>query len=136
MPLPLWLVAGAAVKLAATVAVAHHVKSKSKGDTQSLELDPEIFSGIRSGEITNTIRKGRRNIEPGPLLFTAPNGEDSEEVAVTDVEVIQFQDLREEHVLQNGSENISALFGEMRRFYPELKPHSLVTVVSWNPGNE
>jgi hypothetical protein len=63
---------------------------------QSLKLALDLFPGLDTGEKTCTIRKGKRDIDLGPLLLASPCGNQSREVYVYEVRVKTLHNLTQD----------------------------------------
>lgn len=96
---------------------------------QSLKLAPDLFLGIDTGEKTCTVRKGKRDIELGPLLLESTGGNDSREVYVHEVRLKTFYNISPEEAHADGGVSVGVLKEAMKRFYPDIKDEDPVTII-------
>jgi len=96
---------------------------------QTLKLAPDLFHGIDIGEKTCTIRKGKRDINLGPLLLEATEGSDTREVFVYEVRIKTLHNLTQDEAYCDGRVTTSQLKEAMKRFYPDITPEDIITVI-------
>ena len=102
------------------------------GDTiQYLILAEDLFDGLMDGTKCSTIRKGKRDVAIGPLVFlsnTNPGG-GGYVVEVTNVEYKIYQDVTDDEAQRDGFENTRDLFAKLQEFYPDIDYKSIVTII-------
>jgi ASC-1-like (ASCH) protein len=95
-----------------------------------LRLRPDFLGAVRQGEKRVTIRKGRKQIKPGGLLLLESDHE-TLAVRVTDVVIKRFRELTIEDASAEGLPSVEALRETLLGFYPDLRDHQYVTVISF-----
>jgi len=95
----------------------------------SLHLKPELLEAVRSGRKTSTIRAGRKQLEPGPLVLEAKQG--TFLVRVTRVTCKRFRSLTDEDARKDGYSGIEQLEKELRAIYPTLGRNSFITQIEF-----
>lgn len=99
---------------------------------QELKLADELFVDLIAGYKQVTIRNGKRDIKPGPLVFTGVNDLSlSAEVNVTEVVVKQLSELTDREAQADGALNAEEMAEALKRFYPDIKPESTITIVKF-----
>lgn len=92
---------------------------------------------VRKGKKHNTIRLGKRDIEPGLLTFiNASDGNDQTKVMVTRVSYclacqITYADAKDEGLTTPGE-----VVAVLTKFYPNIKPDSIVTIIRFDQPTE
>lgn len=100
--------------------------------TQTLKLADEFFPEVFRGDKSITIRKGRRDIQLGPLVLEATDGSfPSMTVRVWKVLWKPFVDLTNEEIEADGGKDHESFLLEMQRFYPDMDWRDIVTVIEW-----
>jgi hypothetical protein len=94
-----------------------------------MRLRPEFFRAVLKGEKRITIRKGRKQVQAGLLLFESES--ETLAVHVTDVTMKRFRELTVEDAHAEGLPSIEALRKILHSFYPDLRDHQYVTVVAF-----
>lgn len=110
----------------------NRVKSPQIKDVQpqSLRIRAEYLSAIRQGKKRATIRKGKLNIQPGPLLFEC--GTDVHFVNVTSVKWRKFKSLTDADAILDGFENLEELKKVLNQIYPDLDYNTYVTLIEFD----
>jgi ABC-type lipoprotein export system ATPase subunit/GNAT superfamily N-acetyltransferase len=103
--------------------------SLSDGSLPQMRLRPEFFRAVLNGEKRITIRKGRKQVQAGLLLFESES--ETLAVHVTDVTMKRFRGLTVEDAHAEGLPSIEALRKILHSFYPDLRDHQYVTVVAF-----
>jgi len=98
---------------------------------QYLILAEDLFDGLMDGTKCSTIRKGKRDVSLGPLVFlnNKEPGGGGYVVEVTDVEYKVHQDITDEDAQKDGFESTRDLFDKLREFYPDIDEKSIVTII-------
>jgi len=102
---------------------------EARGSIPRLQLWTSLLNAIKEGTKCATVRRGRRLIKPGLLLLS--DGHDTVAVRVTSSTSKWFSHLSNEDARAEGLEDASALKTSIRHIYPDLREHSLVTVVNF-----
>ena len=98
---------------------------------QFLKLDDDQLLAIigDDGERV-TVRKGRRDIELGRLLFIGAVDETIRyEVGVTEVRHLRIVDVGDDVIEAEGFNNWVVFYNKMKHFYPDLEPTDECTVI-------
>ena len=98
---------------------------------QKLTLYEDIFDALELGKRT-TIRKGRRNIELGELLFESTETKRQKVVEVVNVYCVSLEKVELEDLKNDGFKDHQDMWEQMQRFYPGIGLEDLVTVVIFN----
>lgn len=99
---------------------------------QVLKLADDLFPALKRRGKKATIRLGKRDIEPGVLTFEATNGSYADEdVEVTRVTYTFFAHLDDADAVKDGCATADELRAALKRFYPDARPSSLVTIVEF-----
>jgi hypothetical protein len=102
-------------------------------ETQKLLCAPSVFKSLyRSKEVT--IRKGRRDIKLGNLIFENIETHEQAHVWVDSVLYCRLSDVPYEFFILDGFENTASMYECMKSFYPDITSNSEVTVVKFNKG--
>jgi len=98
---------------------------------QSLKLDDDLLLAIIGGDGERvTVRKGRRDIKLGELLFVGSKDETLRYiVSVTEVRYVRMVDVNDDVVEAEGFKNWNDFYEDMKIFYPDLDLTDEVTVV-------
>jgi hypothetical protein len=80
-----------------------------------------------SGKKTSTVRLGSRRYPLGSALIVS--GQASIPVTITDVEFMTVGDLNEAVANMEGYPSLSELLHDLKRFYPDVKMDSQITLV-------
>jgi hypothetical protein len=100
--------------------------------TQQLLLANDLFPALKNGGKRVTIRKGRRDIQLGKLLFS-PTIPDKKlkgvKVNVIEVRYKRIRDVTEDEAKGDGFWDSEDMYQGMKRFYPDLKRTDEVTFI-------
>ncbi len=100
---------------------------KEKNDGQALLIADDLMPLIKSGKKKITIRKGRRDVELGKLLFTS--SDEIQMVEVVEVRYLRVSGVSEEICKQDGFYGWVDFYEGMKRFYPDLDVSEECTIV-------
>jgi hypothetical protein len=95
-----------------------------------LLLAEDIFDALESGKLT-TIRKGRRDVSLGDLLFESVSGERQEVVNVINVHYCQLGNVYIGDLQNDGFKDHYDMWEQMRRFYPDITFEDEVTTIKF-----
>ena len=99
-------------------------------EVQKLILAEDVFDTLKDGK-TCTIRKGRRDIELGLLMFESL---EKKRLALVGIKLIiycsAFQ-IPEQYWRNDGFESVKDMIEQMKRFYPDMKGVTECTVVEF-----
>jgi len=102
---------------------------------QTLKLADDLFQGIEEGWKQATIRTGKRDITPGELLVfegaTIPDLKRT--VYVHRVSYLVAQDMTDFDAQLDGAETAGEMVQALKRFYPDIGPMSLLTLIEFVP---
>ncbi|RYM35751.1 hypothetical protein ERX46_01790 [Brumimicrobium glaciale] len=98
---------------------------------QKLTLYEDIFDALEKGKVT-TIRKGRRDIALGELLFESVETNRQQIVDVVMVYYTRLENVKREDLENDGFKNHQDMWEQMQRFYPDIGLEDEVTVVLFN----
>lgn len=101
---------------------------------QKLTLFEDIFDALEQGKLC-TIRKGRRDIQLGDLLFESIETMRPEIVQVEIVYYCRLDKVAIEDLQNDGFKDHQDLCEKMKRFYPDITPEDEVTVVKFARSN-
>ena len=98
---------------------------------QFLKLDDDLLLAIIGGDGERvTVRKGRRDIELGRLLFIGSKDETLRyEVEVSEVRYVQIIKVDDDVIEAEGFTNWHDFYNDMKKFYPDLDVCDEVTVI-------
>lgn len=98
---------------------------------QSLKLDDDLLLAIIGGDGERvTVRKGRRDIKLGELLFIGTRDEGIRYiVTVTEVRHLRVVDIDDDVVEAEGFTNWNDFYNDMKHYYPDIDLTDEVTVV-------
>jgi hypothetical protein len=102
---------------------------------QVLTLLEDIFDSLEKGKLT-TIRKGRRDIKLGDLLFESVETKRQELVYVISVHYCRLADVPLDDLQNDGFIDHQDLAERMKRFYPDIILNDEVTVVKFEKVSE
>ena len=97
---------------------------------QKLTLYEDIFDELTKGKIT-TIRKGRRKIELGKLMFGSSDEGRQKIVEVVSFYYAKLEDVEIQDLENDGFKNHQDMWEKMQRFYPDIGLEDEVTVVKF-----
>lgn len=83
-----------------------------------IKMKDTFKKDVRSGDKHDTIRRGRRNWDPGPALIRYEDG-DTDLVEITSVEYLAFS------LVPPDRQEV------LRQFYDDLQDHETMTWISW-----
>jgi|ERR1035438_3696367 hypothetical protein len=97
---------------------------------QTIKLADDLFPGLADGSKTVTLRKGYRDIKPGPMMIESTSGElPTVEVDVMEVRFKRMFDLTAEEAAADGFESLDSVIPLMQRFYPDFNENSEITLI-------
>ncbi len=98
---------------------------------QMLNLDDDLLLAIIGGEGERvTVRKGRRDIEFGSLLFVGARDSGLRYVVeVTEVRYVKVVNVPDDVIKAEGFDNWVKFYEEMKHFYPDLEPLDECTII-------
>jgi hypothetical protein len=104
---------------------------------QFLKLDDDLLLAIIGGDGERvTVRKGRRDIQLGRLLFVGATDEGLRYVVeVTEVRYLRIVNVDDDVIKAEGFDNWVALYNGMKFYYPDLEPIDECTVVYFETAN-
>ena len=103
------------------------VPSKPK---QFLALADELFQPLRKGDKKLTIRRGRRDIELGSLIFEGINDKTLwEEVEVVEIRYQRVSGVSDELCISDGFKNWVDFYQGMKKYYPDLDVSEECTII-------
>lgn len=91
----------------------------------------DTLDGIEKYEKTCTIRKGRRDIQIGDLLFESLETKRQQKVWVERVIYCWLCDVPEQYIHADGFVDAKDMLEKMRAFYPDMEMDTEVTVVEF-----
>ena len=97
---------------------------------QKLTLFEDIFDALEHGKLT-TIRKGRRDIQLGDLLFESVDTKRKEVVQVVIVYYCRLSNVAIEDLQNDGFTDHQDMWEKMKRFYPDILFDDEVTIVKF-----
>ena len=102
---------------------------------QTLKLADDLFQGIEEGWKQATIRTGKRDITPGELLVfeSATIPDLKRTVYVHRVSYLVAQDMTDFDAQLDGVETAGEMVQARKRFYPDVGPMSLLTLIEFVP---
>ena len=108
-----------------------HVIDETPEPLQSLLLDDDLLLAIIGGDGERvTVRKGRRDIQLGRLLFIGSKDETLRyEVEVSEVRYVQIINVGNDVIEAEGFDNWHDFYEDMKKFYPDLDVTDEVTVI-------
>jgi hypothetical protein len=93
--------------------------------------DKEMRRKILAGEITVSIRAGRRDYRPGPAMLCCHKEPWAVAVDITEVRHCTLWGVAFEECRANGCESGGEMLDDLRRYYPKISLDSPVTVIRW-----
>lgn len=97
---------------------------------QKLTLFKDIFDALEKGKLT-TIRKGRRDIALGELMFECVETNRQKTVEVITVYYTHLENVDMEDLKNDGFIDHRDMWEKMQRFYPDIGLNDEVTVVKF-----
>ncbi|PKR81922.1 hypothetical protein CW751_00880 [Brumimicrobium salinarum] len=98
---------------------------------QKLTLYEDVFDALENGKLT-TIRKGRRDITLGKLLFESTVEGRQKIVDVVTVYYSRLENVNIEDLENDGFKDHHDMWKKMQRFYPDITLEDEVTVIRFN----
>lgn len=99
----------------------------SRGNIPRMRVGSDLLEMLKLGTKKATVRKGRRNVQPGLLLMS--DGRESMAVRVTSSVCKRFSHLSDEDAELEGLEDSGALKQLVKGMYPDLRDLSFVTII-------
>jgi hypothetical protein len=96
---------------------------------QTLKLADDLLIPLLEGNKELTIRRGRRDIQLGPLKFETVSGNDEVEVEVIEVRYVRISGVPDDICKEDGFENWVDFYEGMKRFYPDLDVSEECTII-------
>ncbi|AGO47648.1 hypothetical protein Phi17218_115 [Cellulophaga phage phi17:2_18] len=97
---------------------------------QELKLAEDIFDALEKGK-TTTIRKGRRDIKLGNLLFESLETNRKEVVSVLNIHYCKLSNVYDGDLKNDGFKDHQDMWDQMKRFYPDLTLDDEVTTIKF-----
>lgn len=103
----------------------------SKTQIQELKLANNLFAGLHDGGKRVTIRRGRRDIQLGALVFSpvAADGTKPVRVEVTEVRYKRLKSVTNKEAQSDGFLDAKDMRKGMKKYYPGLKVAETVTFI-------
>src|SRR3982750_3660351 len=95
----------------------------------SLVFDDAFFPALKDTNIT--LRRGALVVASGPFNFVAKNSGAVLPVIITEIETAPFNALSDEVFARDGKGGRTKTYNDMRKFYPDMRPESQVTALSY-----
>jgi len=97
---------------------------------QTLKLADDLFPKIGDGSKSINIRRGRRDIQLGKLIFEGVEDETlQEEVEVVEVRYVRIYGVEDYICEMNDFDNWVDFYQGMKRFYPDLDVSEECTII-------
>lgn len=96
---------------------------------QTLKIADDLLLPILEGKKEMTIRRGRRDIQLGPLKFETVSGNDDVEVEVFEVRYLKISEVSDDICQEDGFDDWDDFFEGMKKFYPDLKEEEECTII-------
>ncbi len=101
---------------------------------QTLKLADKHFPAVRDHQKRVTIRKGYRDVKPGPMLLeSATDGFDSIEVMIGRVIFTPAGEMTDKEARQDGFRDLTDLIRGMKEYYPDFDENTEVTIIHFWP---
>ena len=109
----------------------NELKSGIPKDIQKLKLDDDLLLAIIGGDGERvTVRKGRRDIKLGQLLFVGVKDDGLRYVVeVIEVRYVKAYDIPDDVIRAEGFDNWTDFYEDMKKFYPDMDLTDECTVV-------
>jgi hypothetical protein len=105
-------------------------RRENKNPKQTLKLADNQFKSLRQGDKKVTVRRGRRDIRLGSLVFVGANDQTLwEEVDVVEVRYIRVSGVPDEICQQDGFDNRVDFYYGMKKHYPDLDVGEECTII-------
>lgn len=96
---------------------------------QTLKLADNLLLPLMEGYKRLTIRRGRRDIQLGPLKFETVSGNDEVEVEVVEVRYVRVSGVPDDICIEDGFNDWFDFYQGMKNFYPDLKATEECTII-------
>lgn len=97
---------------------------------QIMQLADDLFESLRNGSKELTIRKGRRDVKLGELVFEGAKDKLLlERVTVTEVRYLKVVDVPEDALQADGFKDWTDFYEGMKKFYPDLDLTDECTII-------
>lgn len=97
---------------------------------QKLILADDIFDALEKGKKC-TIRKGKRDISLGELLFQSLESKREKIVFVNSVVLCAIKDIPKMYYTNDGFVDVKDMIDKMKRFYPDINENTESTIISF-----
>jgi hypothetical protein len=104
---------------------------KETQNMQKLLLAEDVFDELEKGKKT-TFRLGRRDIQLGELLFESTETKRQTIVNVQSVHYCKLSNVYVEDLYNDGFKDYNDMWGQMKRFYPNMTFDDEVTTIKFN----
>jgi len=94
--------------------------------------DEKMRHDIISGKKKITIRKGRRDYNKGPVMLCCHLEPWAVLADITSARQAPLQDVDLKELQDDGFRDWPDLYAGLSKYYPDLSPKSVVTIVRWN----
>lgn len=101
---------------------------------QKLLLSEDVFDALEAGKKT-TIRKGRRDVQLGELLFESTKTKRQEVVNVLNVHYCRLSNVYIGDLQNDGFKDHHDMWEQMKRFYPDITFDDEVTTIKFVRGS-
>lgn len=98
---------------------------------QTLKLAEDIFNQLEKGKRT-TIRKGRRDISLGKLLFESTEIGRRKTVNVLNIHYCKLSNVYQGDLENDGFKDHHDMWEQMKRFYPDLSFDDELTTIKFS----
>ena len=99
-------------------------------DIQTLKLADDLFPSLKAGDKKLTIRKGRRDVKLGKLLFEGAKDESLKEVVeAVEVRYLRVSGVPDELCQEDGFDNWVDFYQGMKKYYPDLDVSEECTII-------
>lgn len=96
----------------------------------TIPLKREYLPAVRASAKTTTVRAGKRSFPVGRAAIVC--GPEEIPIEITDVRCCRYQDLSEGDAIKDGFTSLADLQDALKRFYPDLRPSSDITIVDFH----
>jgi hypothetical protein len=96
---------------------------------QTLKLADDLLISVMEGDKEVTIRRGRRDIQLGPLKFETVSGNDEVEVEVVEVRYLRVSGVPDDICQEDGFKDWVDFYQGMKKFYPDLDATEECTII-------
>ncbi len=108
-------------------------KIEIKGPLQALLISPDHKTrfDILDGKKTVTVRQGWRKYFVGPVMLCCHIRPWAVMADIVDVRHCFLREVTEEECRGSGFKNLEDLTRGLKKYYPDINPDSVVTVIKW-----